>query len=363
LKKWEKNLKLYNPNYLKDCNPNDPNGPIRVIRKLIRGIRIIAMKNIVIIGGGTGTFTLLSGLRKFPSNNSVIVSSADDGGSTGVLRKDLGVFPPGDLRQCLVGLSYTDQPLRDLFSYRFDKGALAGHNVGNIILAALEKITGNVETAVELASKVLNVRGQVLPVSLESSVLSAELKNGKKLVGEHNIDDQDPKKSTSPIVKLNLSATKANPKVIEAIKQADVIVFGPGDLFTSILPNILFKEVAEAINKSKAKKVLVTNIMTKYGQTDGFKASDFVSTLEKYLGGKIDVVLQNNKKPSAEVLKKYTSEKAKFVEPDLKTNTDLKVVSAGLISGQTIKKSLSDKLKRSFLRHDCDKAAKIIWDL
>ena len=321
------------------------------------------MKNIVIIGGGTGTFTLLSGLRKYPSNNSVIVSSADDGGSTGVLRKDLGVFPPGDLRQCLVGLSYTDQPLKDLFSYRFDKGDLAGHNVGNIILAALEKITGNIETAVELASKMLNVRGQVLPVSLMPSVLSAELKNGKKLIGEHNIDDQDPKKPVSPISKIHLSLSKANPKVIEALERADVIVFGPGDLFTSILPNILVKGVAEAINKSKAKKVLVTNIMTKYGQADAFKASDFVKELEKYLDGKIDVVLQNNKKPSADVLKKYAAEKAKFIEADLKSGKGLDVVSADLISKEVIKKLSHDKLKRSFLRHDSDKLAKIIWEL
>src|SRR5271165_4461323 len=131
------------------------------------------MKNIVIIGGGTGTFTLLSGLREYPSNNTVIVSSADDGGSTGVLRKELGVMPPGDIRQCLVGLSYTQDEMKELFNFRFDKGSLAGHSVGNIIIAALEKITGSVDEAINLSSKMLNVRGQVVPVTLKPTLLSA----------------------------------------------------------------------------------------------------------------------------------------------------------------------------------------------
>src|SRR3989344_21191 len=146
------------------------------------------MKNIVIIGGGTGTFTLLSGLRKFPTNNSVIVSSADDGGSTGRLRKDLGVFPPGDLRQCLVGLSYTEEHLKQLFNFRFESGELKGHTAGNIILAALEKITGSVDEALLLASKILNVRGAVVPVTLKPTLLSAVLANGKKIISEHQID-------------------------------------------------------------------------------------------------------------------------------------------------------------------------------
>ena len=146
------------------------------------------MKKIVIIGGGTGTFTLLSGLRKFPSDNSVVVSTADDGGSTGRLRGELGVIPPGDIRQCLGGLSYTDETLRKLFSYRFAKGDLKGHTVGNIIIAALEKITGSVEQAIIQSAKMLNVRGQVVPVTLHPTRLSAIYNNGKKIIGEHNIN-------------------------------------------------------------------------------------------------------------------------------------------------------------------------------
>lgn len=322
------------------------------------------MKNIVIIGGGTGTFTLLSGLRKYPSNNTVIVSSADDGGSTGQLRKELGVFPPGDLRQCLVGLSYTDKPMTDLFSYRFEKGALAGHTVGNIVIAALEKTTGNIETAVEIAAKMLNVRGQVLPVSLNATTLSAILQNGKKLIGEHNIDDQDSSKHKSVSIKqLQLTTAKPNPKALAALKQADVIIFGPGDLFTSIVPNLLVKGVSDAINKSSAKKILVTNIMTKFGQTDEFRAIDFVKVLEKYLGGKLDVVLENNKKPTADLLKRYAAQKAQIVQPSLIARKGLTVIAEDLISKDFIKKAAGDQLKRSMLRHDPDKLAKLIWQI
>lgn len=321
------------------------------------------MKNIVIIGGGTGTFTLLSGLKKYKANLSVIVSSADDGGSTGLLRKELGVFPPGDLRQCLIGLSGADKLMTELFNYRFEKGSLAGHTVGNIILSALEKTTGSIEAAVEAAAKMLNVRGQVLPVSLKATTLTAILQNGKKLVGEHNIDDQDSSKHKAVSIKqLKLTPAKVNPKVLKSLQDADVIVFGPGDLYTSILPNLLVKGVKEAINKSKAKKVLVTNIMTKFGQTDGFKAADFVRVLEQYLNGKIDIAIQNNKKPSENVLKKYAAQKAEFVHTSLVIHKDLTVIAEDLISGNLAKKAAGDKLKRSMLRHDPDKLAKIIWE-
>ncbi|MFY9463160.1 MAG: gluconeogenesis factor YvcK family protein, partial [Candidatus Sungiibacteriota bacterium] len=208
------------------------------------------MKNIVIIGGGTGTFTLLAGLRKFPTNNSVIVSSADDGGSTGVLRRELGIMPVGDIRQCLVGLSYTDDAMRNLFSYRFDRGTLAGHTVGNIILAGLEKTAGSMEKAIALAGAMLNVRGAVLPVTLVSTTLAATYADGKKVSGEHLIDEPRTHR-TSPIVSLKLTpAAPANPAALTALEKADAIVFGPGDLFTSVLPNLIVKGVAERIRAS-----------------------------------------------------------------------------------------------------------------
>lgn len=349
------------------------------------------MKNIVIIGGGTGTFTLLSGLRKFPTNNSVIVSTADDGGSTGRLRQELGVIPPGDIRQCLVGLSYTDGVLQNLFSYRFNNGSLKGHTAGNIIIAALEKITGNVEQAIITAAKLLNVRGQVVPVTLHSTKLSATLANGKKIVGEHNIDEVHPsstlpikgrenkKNNSSPLVgearwganlrikSINLRpAGPANPRALKLIAEADVIVFGPGDLYTSTIPNLLVRGVADAIKKSKAQKVLITNLMTKHGQTDKFKASDFVKHLEKYLGKKqINAVITNTKKPAAKWIARHKKEHSEFVEPDVSALKQMKVdvKAADLLSSNTFQKNSGDILKRSYLRHDPERLAKIIWGI
>lgn len=320
------------------------------------------MKNIVIIGGGTGTFTLLSGLRKYPSNNTVIVSSADDGGSTGVLRKELGVMPPGDIRQCLVGLSYTQKELQELFNFRFDSGSLKGHSAGNIIIAALEKITGSIDEAINLAGKMLNVRGQVLPVTLKPTILSAFLENGKKIVGEHNIDT--PQKR-APIKSISLAPTDpVNPKVIKALEAADAIVLGPGDLYTSVLPSLLVKGVKEAIDKSSAKKVLVINIMTQAGQTDGFKPADFVKVVNNYLGKKkLDVVFVNNRKPDVAHLARYKKSGAEFIAPDVKTLGKVKVIASDLLCNTVAKKAKGDALHRSFLRHDSDKVAKLIWEL
>jgi uncharacterized cofD-like protein len=323
------------------------------------------MKNIVIIGGGTGTFTLLSGLRKFPTNNSVIVSSADDGGSTGRLRKDLGVFPPGDLRQCLVGLSYTEEHLKDLFNYRFENGELKGHTAGNIIISALEKITGSVDTALVLASKILNVRGEVLPVTLKPTLLTAIFKNGKVIKGENKIDE--PRKIRNPkseIRSLQLTPNiSANPKAIEAIKNASVVVFGPGDLYTSILPNLLPKGVREALDTSHAKKVLVSSLMTKSGQTNGFSAKEFVEVTNSYLGKKkLDTVIVNTKKPDSKALLMYKKTGAEFVEP-VKNLSNVEIISADLLSNQIFQKSKGDILHRSLLRHDSDKLAKVIYEL
>lgn len=324
------------------------------------------MKNIVIIGGGTGTFTLLSGLRKFPTNNSVIVSTADDGGSTGRLRRDLGVIPPGDLRQCLVGLSYTDETMRKAFSYRFAAGELKGHVVGNLILAALQKVTGNVEEAIIAAAKMLNVRGQVVPVTLFPTRLTAVLKNGKRIVGEHNIDERT-EHLESGIRNLELKPSRnANPRALRLIAEADVIVFGPGDLYTSTLPNVLVKGMKEAIKKSKAKKILITNLMTKHGQTDGFAAADFVGVLEKYLGrGQIDTVIVNSRKPTREWLRRHKKEHSEFIRTDMGglRKKGYTVVAEDLLSKNTFVKNGNDALKRSHLRHDSEKLAKLIVDL
>lgn len=323
------------------------------------------MKNIVIIGGGTGTFTLLKGLRKYPSNNSVIVSSSDDGGSTGRLRESLGVFPPGDLRQCLVGLSYTDEPMKELFNFRFNKGELAGHTAGNIIIAALEKITGKTEKAVELAAKMLNVRGQVIPVTNKPTLLSATYENGKKVAGEHNIDE--PKENfKSKIKSLKLTPNgPANPGAIKAINEADAIILGPGDLYTSILPNILVKGAAAAINKSKAQKIFVAPIMSKPGQTDNLAVSQYVMEIEKYLSGKIHTVIANTGKPAPGLASRYKKTRAAAVKIDsLETQKrGVKLVTEDLLSRQVFQKAEGDNLARSVIRHDIEKTAKVIWEL
>jgi len=323
------------------------------------------MKNIVIIGGGTGTSTLLSGLREFPTNNSVIVSTADDGGSTGKLRAELGVVPPGDIRQCLVGLSYGDSVMKDLFNYRFQGGTLEGLVVGNVIISGLEKSTGSIESAIIEAAKMLNVRGQVVPVTLHPTELSATLENGEIVVGEHNIDDPSHD-GNHKIGGLSLSPSgPANPRAIRLIFEADAIIFGPGDLFTSTIPNLLVDGMAKAIAESKARKIMVVNLMNKWGQTNGFKASDFVSTMNKFISpAKIDEVVVNMKAVDEKILELYHKEKAEPVEADSGEleKMGVKVMTADLPSTNIFEKNAKDKLKRSYLRHDSQKLAKIIYD-
>lgn len=321
------------------------------------------MKTVVIIGGGTGTFTLLSGLRQFPTNNIVIVSTADDGGSTGKLRRELRVMPYGDIRQCLIGLSYTVPALKKLFSHRFDRGGLKGHAAGNIILAALELVTGSPERAIAEAARLLNVRGEVLFASKNQTTLSARLKNGRVLKSEHEIDEPVSKKR-SPIMELRLSKAKVNERAIDAIGRADAIIFGPGDLYTSTLPNLLVPGMKEVIRVSRGRKILVTNIMTKLGQTDGFRASDFLRVLHEYLKeAVIDTVLINTEKPKTGLLSVYKREKAAFVEPDVDKLRSVKVIARPLLAKKLYKKENGDVLKRSLLRHDSEKTARIIWEL
>ncbi len=272
-------------------------------------------KKIVVIGGGTGTFVVLSALRDYPVELSAIVSMADNGGSTGRLRDQYGVLPPGDVRRALVALSDTSHTLRNLFNYRFNAGDLHEHNFGNIFLSALEKITGNFSDAVKVASKILNIKGSVIPVTLDNINLRAQLANGVTIKGETDIDipKHDP---TISIKNVWLSPqARINPEAKKAILTADMIVIGPGDLFTSIIPNLLVRGVIESIKKSKAKKVYICNLMTKFGETHGFKAQDFVNTIEKYLGiGILDYAVFNNRKPSAAILNRYREENSHFID-------------------------------------------------
>src|SRR3989338_1628649 len=238
-------------------------------------------KKIVVIGGGTGTFTVLSGLKHFPVDLTAIVTMADDGGSTGVLRDEFGVLPPGDLRQCLVALSDADLVMRKLFNHRYDRGELKGHNFGNIFISTLEQVTGSLDRALDVAGEILNIRGRVVPVTLTKVDLVTELKNGKVLHGESALSDYQLVSRFGIKKSFLTPAAKANPKALQAIKEADLIVVGPGNLYASLIPNFLVTGIGRAFIASKAKKIYVANLMNKHGHTDDFLVSDYVQTLER----------------------------------------------------------------------------------
>ena len=278
----------------------------------------------------------------------------------------MGVLPPGDVRQCLVALSQSDQTLRELFNYRYGAGEFKGHSFGNIFLSTLEKITGGFESAVVEASRILRIRGYVLPVTLSSTRLVAVLKNGKKIVGEKNIYSY--KNDLSGLKKLYLKPkANLNPRIFTALKQADKIVINPGDLYSSLIPNFLVKGLSEAIAKSKGKVIYVVNLMTKPGQTDKFTLNDYVSTLEKYLGkGVIKYVIFNTEMPDPKLLKKYAKAgESPVVAGDLKNLPDAKLMGYKLLSHKIYRADKNDKLggERSFVRHDPQKLAKIIYNL
>jgi len=313
---------------------------------------IKSKSRVVVIGGGTGAFTVLSGLRKYSLDLAAVVSMADDGGSAGVLREEFGILPPGDVRRVLVAMAHSnDRMLAELFNYRFAEGGLKGHAFGNIMLTALTRLTGSFENAIYEASRILRVRGTVIPVTLDNVRLCAKLENGAVIQGETNIDI--PKHDGNlRIKKLWLDpVARLNKKAREAILAADMIVIGPGDLYTSILPNLVVGGMREVIRKSRAKKVYIANIMTKWGETNGFSAADFVRGVEDNLGrGALNYVLINYKHPSPDRLRQYEKESAEFV-----------------VAGDLGKKPIpiaGDFLRRlGFVRHDPDKLAKVLVSL
>lgn len=309
-------------------------------------------KKIVVIGGGTGIFPALVGLKKYFNNITAIVTMADDGGSTGILREEFGILPPGDIRRAIVALSESDNKiLSELFNYRFQEGSgLSGHSFGNLMITALERITGSFDSAVNEAGKLLSVKGRVLPVTLKKTRLLAELENGKVVVGETNIDV--PKHDG--LIKINRvwlePEVQINPAAKKAISEADAIVIGPGDLYTSLLPNLLVKGVKESLNKSKAKKIYFVNLMTKYGETNGFRASDFVQVMKKHLGeGVVDYVAINKTQPNVMRFKPYAAERSQFVEVDLDNFGDKPMPI------------VTDLLRKAgLIRHDPDKVAAVV---
>lgn len=309
-------------------------------------------KSIVAIGGGTGVFTVLTGLRKYPVSLSAVVTMADDGGSTGVLREEFGILPPGDIRRALVALAPADnRVLAELFNYRFSEGSLKGHAFGNIMLTALERLYGSFTNAIEEASKILGAEGSVLPVTLSNVRLCAELEDGTVIRGEHNIDI--PKHDARVRIKRIFLAPRAriNPGVPAVIEEADMVIIGPGDLYTSIMPNLAVNGMKEALKKTSAKVVFVINIMTKWGETNGFSARDFLRVLEGNIGkGVIDYVIINTKRPSSLRTRQYEKESSEFVTAEDLTERPV------AIRGDFLR-------KQGFVRHDPDKLAKVLVSL
>lgn len=313
-------------------------------RHLERGLKIL------VIGGGTGLSTLLRGLKKYTSNITVCVSVADDGGSSGKLRRELGLLPPGDLRNCIVALADSESSMTNLFQYRFKEGSLEGQNFGNLLIAAMTDVAGDFAKAIEISSTVLAVRGKVLPATLQPITLCAEYDNGEIIEGESNI----PKKHL-PIKKIFLkqSNISVSPKILNAIKEAEAIIVGPGSLYTSLIPNLLLKGMLPALKKSKAVKIFICNVMTQPGETDNFSASTHLQKIIEHenIGENIfDYVVVNNKKPAQEPLKKYQQANAHFVEFD---EENINKLNVKIISGDFI-----DNLE--LVRHNPEKLSKAI---
>jgi uncharacterized cofD-like protein len=264
--------------------------------------------NVTTIGGGTGSVNILMGLKKIPGLNlAAIVNVADSGGSTGELRDQFGILPPGDIRRAIAALAKNTEVVRRLFEHRFARESrVKGHTIGNLLLTGLTEMTGNFEEAIDILSEMFDIEGKVIPVTLDDSHLQVILEDGSVITGETNIDIPKHNPHLRIIEASLTSPSSINRRALEAIENSDYIILGPWDLYTSIVPNLLVKGVKEAISKSKAKIIYVCNIMTKHGETTGFNATDFVEILEKYLGeGIIDSIVLNNGEISPEIADKY----------------------------------------------------------
>jgi uncharacterized cofD-like protein len=313
----------------------------------------------VVIGGGTGSFPILRGLKERGVDVTALVGMVDDGGSTGTLRNELGVLPAGDVRQCLVALSSAPEDLRALFNYRFEDGALAGHSFGNLFLGAAEKMTGNFGEAVRVSSRLLRIRGRVLPITFDNVHLRMELADGTVLKGQRRIDDSKFS-DTTPEPRLFLEPNgRIAPEADEALRTADVIVIAPGDLYTSLGPLLIVEGVAEALAATKATVIYVCNLAVKPGHTDGKTVAAHAAEIERFAGGPvIDYVLYNTAEPSAELLERYQQAGGLVVAVDAETleRAHYKAVGRPVIAGELPVFPAGDKLavtgRRSFIRHD-----------
>ena len=315
-------------------------------RKLNRGPKIVA------VGGGTGLSMLLKGIKNITNNITAVVTVGDDGGSSGRLREEMGVLPPGDIRNCIAALANDEDLVTKLFQYRFKSGeGLEGHSFGNLFLTALCSITGDMVRAVKESSNVLSIRGRVLPSTLDDMKLVAEMEDGRIIHGESNIPEAHGKIKrlfTDP------KNCKALDDVITAIREAELIILGPGSLFTSVIPNLLIPEISHEIAKSKAKKIYVCNIMTQPGETDGFSVSDHVNALIRHAGSKkiVDTVLVNDFMPS-NLAQKYQMSGSYPVKVDF---DNLKKLGIKVFSRKLIEDN-----KEGFVRHSSNRVARAIY--
>lgn len=318
---------------------------------------------VVIIGGGTGSFTILKSLKNYTQDITALVSMVDNGGSTGQLRDEYGVLPAGDVRQCLVALSNSTTTMRKLFDYRFGEGSMEGHSFGNLFLAAVEKITDDFGQGVKLASKVLNITGRVLPITLDNTHLIL-LDGDKEVIGEHSIDSLVLQSKIKPELMLRPHAW-INPEAKQAILDADLVVIAPGSLYESLISSLIVDGVKETLNETKAKLVQVVNLVTKPGQTDGWSVADYVNEIERFTGkDSIDYALYNTSEPNKEMMKQYAHDQeypvsTKTAKLDNEKNT-CKMIGLGLLSFYEGHQDPNDKLaiERTLIRHDGDKVAR-----
>ncbi len=321
--------------------------------------------NIVVIGGGTGSTVVLEGLKKYRDLHlSVIVGMMDDGGSNASVRDEFGLLPLSDVRKSILALSEDNDNryLRKLLTYRFPEGeGMKGHTLGNLLMIAMSDILGSEVEAINTLCNMFSVRGEVIPVTLDDVRLVAEYDDGTKIIGEHYIDEPEKDKC---ITQFYLSSpAKAYPEAIRAIAQADYIILGPGDLYTTLLPNLLVYGISKAIRKSHAQIIFISNLMTKIGETRHKKLSDIVKIIEDIIKKPLDIVLVNNGKIPKEAYQRYIADGENLIINDLESTESKRILKKDLVANDPIKKVKGDTLKRSLVRHDSEKVGKTLYRL
>ena len=307
---------------------------------------------VVTIGGGTGLSVLLRGLKKYPLEITAVVTVADDGGSSGKIRSDMNIPSPGDIRNVIAALSDVEPYLEKMFQYRFDSGEVKGHPVGNLMIAAMTDIHGDFSTAVKVMSRILNVRGTVLPTTNDIATLNAVLSDGEITRGESSITKAG---GVIDHVYITPSRVKPNEDVLKAIEEADYIIMGPGSLYTSIIPNLVISNVSEKIRESNAKKIYVCNVMTQHGETDNYSVCDHILAINKHVEENIfDLVIANSREFDDSILSKYHKEKQEPVKIDQE-----KIEELGI---KLIKNNDVGIVDNNTIRHNADKVSELIYD-